>query len=114
MKQSVDQRIRDFAKIFKTDFIKKTSYFKTEDFTLVEPIEVLALELNEIDDVKEAQALRKNLLVKNNQVIKLVGSKRTGDSLEQRDDYYDQRESYKRFKYGEDFEDVNEILELHQ
>ncbi|CDW88629.1 nucleolar complex protein 4 homolog [Stylonychia lemnae] len=120
MKQSIDQRVRDYTKMFKTDLIKKNSFFKTDDFTLVDPIEVLALDLAEIDDAKEAKALKKNLLIKNKQQVKLVGVKRNSDTLEQRGssryeyDQYDQGESYKRFKYGEDFEEMGEILALRQ
>lgn len=49
MKQHYDQKVRDYAKIFKTDLFKKTSFFKCEEFTSADPLEVLLLDLNDID-----------------------------------------------------------------
>ena len=64
MKQHFDSKVRDFAKIFKTDLHKKTSYFKSEEFTVADPLELLVLDLNEVDEKKEGKAFKKNLLVK--------------------------------------------------
>lgn len=33
LKNCVDQKVRDYAKILKTDLMRKTSYFKSEEFT---------------------------------------------------------------------------------
>ena len=46
--------------------MKKTSYFKSEEFTTAEPLDLLIMDLNDIDDKKEGKALKKNLLIKNN------------------------------------------------
>lgn len=66
MKQHVDKKVRDYAKIFKTDLLRKTSYFKSEEFTTTDPLDLLTLELNEIDCVKESKAFKRNLLIKHN------------------------------------------------
>eukprot|EP00347_Sterkiella_histriomuscorum_P012185 403369569 len=118
MKQHFDSKVRDFAKIFKTDLHKKTSYFKSEEFTVADPLELLVLDLNEVDEKKEGKAFKKNLLVKHGQSsaqLGLIGQKRTQDMVEdyQGYGYRDQTEGYKRYKYGEEFEDVHDILSLH-
>jgi U3 small nucleolar RNA-associated protein 19 len=64
MRQHFDSSVRNYCKVFKTDFLRKTAYFKCEDFTSVNPIDVLGQELDEIDNEKEGEALKKNLMMK--------------------------------------------------
>ncbi len=66
MKNHVDSRVRNYAKVFKTDFKRKTQFFKSEEFTTVDPLDLLMQELNDIDDEREGESFKKNLLVKHN------------------------------------------------
>lgn len=50
MKQHFDSKVRDYAKIFKTDILRKTSYFKIEELTTEDPIDLLLLDINEVSD----------------------------------------------------------------
>lgn len=41
LKSHYDERIRNYAKVFKTDLDRKGAFFKCEDFTSVDSLEVL-------------------------------------------------------------------------
>ena len=78
----MDSNVRQYAKVFKTDFLRKSAFFKCEEFTNIDPIEVLKQELEEVDNEKEGEALKKNLMMKHGQLSfteKLIGLKRTSD-----------------------------------
>ena len=62
MREHYDQNVRQYAKVFKTDFLRKTAFTKVEDFTQVDPIDMLLQDLEEVDNEKEGDALKKNLL----------------------------------------------------
>ena len=62
MRQHYCGNIRNYAKVFKTDFLRKTAYAKCEEFTQVDPIDMLLGELDEIDNEKEGEALKRNLM----------------------------------------------------
>ena len=99
--------------------MRKTAFIKSEDFLAADPIDVLLNELNEIDDAKEGDALKKNLLQKYMQLpnmINLTGTKRGADQLDpfNNDHFYEmQAEPNKRFKFNEEFEELNDIFALH-
>lgn len=40
-RQHYDSNVRNYAKVFKTDFIRKTAWVKCEEFTQVDPIDML-------------------------------------------------------------------------
>ena len=112
MKQHYHKKVRDFAKIFKTDLMKKTSFFKSEDYTVTDALDLLKMDIEDIDDVKEGKSFRTNLLVKNKQMVdeEKTLKKRTKDSL---DINYDYQQGYKRVKYGEQFAENPELFDLH-
>lgn len=56
--------VRSYAKVLKTDFIRKTAFFKLEDITQVDPLDMLLQEVKDVDNDKEGDALKKNLLMK--------------------------------------------------
>ena len=62
MRQHIDSNVRTYAKVFKTEFLRKTAFFKCEELTQVDPLDMLMQDLNEIDNEKEGEALKKNLL----------------------------------------------------
>lgn len=64
MKHHYDSRVRNYTKVFKTDFMRKAAFFKCEEFTQVDSLDILLQDLNDIDDIKEGEALKRNLLVK--------------------------------------------------
>lgn len=53
MKYHYDENVRNYSKVFKTEFLRKEAFFKCEEFTTVDPIEILETELNEVDNEKE-------------------------------------------------------------
>ena len=116
MRQHVDSSVRTYAKVFKTDFLRKTAFFKCEDFTSVDPIDMLLQELDEVNHEKEGEALKKNLLQKHGQssfTDKLVGMKRHSEIDAEFNDMLDRSNAPKRAKFAENFEDVSEMFALH-
>lgn len=80
MKHHYDERVRTYCKVFKSQFQSKEAFIKCEEFTQVDPLDMLLQDLNEIDDEKEGQSFKKNLLGKHGQDITLrMGMKRTAD-----------------------------------
>jgi hypothetical protein len=82
MRQHYDTNVRQYAKVFKTDFLRKTAMAKCEDFTQADPIQVLMQELQEVDDEKEGEALKRHLMMKHGQMVSMVGKKRSPDMLD--------------------------------
>ena len=41
MKHHYDDRVRNYTKVFKTDFPKKEAYFKIEEFAAAQPLDLL-------------------------------------------------------------------------
>jgi hypothetical protein len=121
MRQHYDTNVRNYAKVFKTDFLRKTALAKCEDFTQADPIQVLMQELEEVDDEREGEALKKHLMMKHGQMVKIVGKKRSADMLDdgfEADQDYNQmmdnaNDPTKRVKFAEAFEDVNDMFALH-
>lgn len=64
MRQHLDSSVRNYAKVFKTDFLRKAAFFKCDDFTQADPIQVLMQELQDVNNEKEGEALKKNLMVR--------------------------------------------------
>ena len=73
IRQQFDNNVRQYAKVFKTDFLRKSALFKCEEFTQAEPISVLLQELEDINNEKEGDALKKHLMAKNGQAVKIIG-----------------------------------------
>ena len=73
IRQHFDNNVRQYAKVFKTDFLRKSALFKCEEFTQAEPISVLLQELEDINNEKEGDALKKHLMAKNGQAVKIIG-----------------------------------------
>jgi hypothetical protein len=119
MRQHFDSNVRQYAKVFKTDFIRKTAFFKCEELTQVEPLDMLLQDLEDIDHEKEGEALKKNLLMKHGQMAfasaSKVKGKRSQDELDdaQFNEMMDRANApNKRQKFAEEFEDVNDIFAL--
>ena len=82
---------------------------------------VLLQELEEVDNEKEGDALKKNLLMKHGQLSfaeKLAGMKRSSYEGQDADmEYNTMMDSAnapnKRAKFGEAFEDINDMFALH-
>jgi len=55
--------------LFKGDISRKTNFFKCEDFTGIDSLEILKTDLNSINLVKEQKAINKLLLKKHNQWV---------------------------------------------
>lgn len=82
MRQHIDSNVRAYAKVFKTEFLRKAAFFKCEELTQVDPLDMLMQDLNDIDNEKEGEALKKNLLLRHGQLSfneKLVGIKRASN-----------------------------------
>lgn len=62
MRQHFDQRVRDFLKLFKQDFLHKTNMFKPEDFVNSNHLDVLKQDLDDLDVQKETQLIKKNIM----------------------------------------------------
>lgn len=114
MKSHYDERVRNYSKVFKTELNRKEAYFKCEDFTTVDPLEVLEQDLNDIDNEKEGLALKKHLLKKHGQdAPSRLGLKRTSDQLDyQNSEILQGGQPNQRFKYAEDFEEMDDIFAL--
>ena len=50
--------------MFKTDFLRKTAFFKCEEFTQADPLAVLLQELEDVNNEKEGDALKKHIMAK--------------------------------------------------
>jgi len=62
-----DQRVRDYAKILKTELLLKPTDKKAQDFAQADTLALLKDEIAELDLNKEVTIIRKNLLSKNGQ-----------------------------------------------
>lgn len=49
MKHHYDERVRNYSKVMKTDILKKEVYFKCEEFTNINSLEMIEQDLNSID-----------------------------------------------------------------
>jgi hypothetical protein len=67
LRQHMDASIRNYAKVFKTEFIRKTAFTKCEEFTQADQLAILKQELEEVDNEKEGEALKKHLMIKHGQ-----------------------------------------------
>lgn len=80
MKSHYDERVRNYSKVFKTDFNRKEAFFKCEDFTTVNALDLLEQDLNDVDNEKEGMAFKKHLMKKHGQdVTSRFDLKRTSD-----------------------------------
>ena len=82
-----DQRVRDYAKILKTELLSRPTLLKAEDFAQADSLSLLRTELTEIDLTKEVGLIKKNLLQRHGQAEKEeteanVLGKRLGDQLD--------------------------------
>ena len=41
MKEHIDSKVRNYAKVLKTDFMKKGAFFKSEELVAVDPLDIL-------------------------------------------------------------------------
>jgi hypothetical protein len=70
MKNHYDEKMRNYAKVFKTDFLRKEAFYKCEEFTTVSTLDVIEQELNDINIEKEGITFKKNLLkIKYNELV---------------------------------------------
>jgi hypothetical protein len=121
MRQHVDSNIRQYTKVFKTDFLRKSALFKCEEFTQADPLAVLLQELEDVNNEKEGDALKKHLMAKHGQGVVIIGKKRSADALgdegfvadQEYNDMMDQASAPKRAKFSEAFEDINDMFALH-
>ena len=67
LRQHLDSSIRNYAKVFKTDFVRKTAFTKCEEFTSADPLSVLMQDIDEVDNEKEGEAFKKHLMIKHGQ-----------------------------------------------
>lgn len=81
---------------------------------------MLLQELNEVDNSKEGEALKKNLMQRHGQLAfadKLAGMKRSSDILMDDMEYNDMMDQAnapnKRSKFAEAFEDLGDMFALH-
>ena len=117
MRQHYHSNVRQYAKIFKTDFVRKTAFFKCEEFVQVDPLDVLLQDLKEIDHEKEGDALKKNLMMKHGQHT-VVLEKRHREEIMGDQEFNEMMDRAnapnKRAKFAETFDDVNDMFALHQ
>ena len=59
-----DQRVRDYARVLKTELLSKPTDKKASEFAQADTLALLRTELQELDVRKEVTLIRKNLLVK--------------------------------------------------
>ena len=52
MQKHYDQRVRDFCKLFRTDFLRKTVFYKSEDFISEDPLNQIIADLEQLDEKK--------------------------------------------------------------
>lgn len=64
MQQHYDQRVRDFAKVLKTDIGAKKDFIKAQDYAQADNLALLKADLDELDFSKEAALIRKNLMAR--------------------------------------------------
>mmetsp|Transcript_118803 Transcript_118803/g.165527 ORF Transcript_118803/g.165527 Transcript_118803/m.165527 type:complete len:104 (-) Transcript_118803:150-461(-) len=67
MKNHYDQRVRDFCKLFKTNFMQKTVFYKTEQLLSAEgegPVDQLIADLKSVEAVKDGKIYSKHLASK--------------------------------------------------
>jgi hypothetical protein len=78
--------------------------------------------LEDVNNEKEGDALKKHLMAKHGQAIVIIGKKRSADALgevgfaadQEYNDMMDQASApNKRVKFSEAFEDVNDMFALH-
>jgi hypothetical protein len=41
MKSHYDEKVRNYCKVFKTDFLRKEAFFKCEEFTTVSSLDII-------------------------------------------------------------------------
>ena len=68
MTKHYDQRVRDFCKLFRADFLRKTVFFKSEDFINEDPLNQIIADLEQLDEKKTHEQIRRNLLKKHDQL----------------------------------------------
>ena len=101
--------------------MRKSALFKCEEFTQVDPLAVLLQELEDVNNEKEGDALKKHLMAKHGQGVVIIGKKRSADALgdegfaadQEYNDMMDQASAPKRAKFSEAFEDINDMFALH-
>jgi len=59
--------------VFKTDFLRKSALFKCEEYTQADPLSVLLQDLEDVNNEKEGDALKKHLMAKHGQAIMIIG-----------------------------------------
>jgi CBF/Mak21 family len=68
MRYHYHQEVRAYAKVLKSEFIRKTAMAKVEEYAGVDAIEGILQELDGVDIEKEGDALKKNLMAKHGQL----------------------------------------------
>ena len=112
-----DQRVRDYARVLKTELLSKPTDKKASDFAQADTLALLRSELQELDVRKEVNLIRKNLLVKHGQAeAEFQGANLLGKRLGDRLDSYAQPDDLgfhsKRAKMGEKFEQFDDFFAL--
>jgi hypothetical protein len=90
----MDSNLRNYAKVFKTDFVRKTAFTKCEEFTQADPLSVLMQDIDEVDNEKEGEAFKKHLMIKHGQygfvseMLAAQGKRTHADRLAEEDMQY--------------------------
>lgn len=121
LRQHMDSGIRNYAKVFKTEFIRKTAYTKCEEFTQADPLAILKQDLDEVDNEKEGDAFKKHLMIKHGQysiVEEINIGKRNCETYAQEDYEFNQmmdeaNQPNKRARFAEEFEQIDDMFALH-
>jgi U3 small nucleolar RNA-associated protein 19 len=53
IKSEFDETVRNYSKLFKSDLSRKTNFFKCEDFSGIDALDILKTDLNSINLIKE-------------------------------------------------------------
>ena len=123
LRQHMDSAIRNYAKVFKTEFVRKTAYTKCEEFTQADPLAVLGQELDEVDNEREGEAFKKHLMIKHGQYSfadqMALGKRNAVERFAQDDQEFnammdEANQPTKRARFAEEFEDINDMFALHQ
>ena len=121
LREHMDSGVRNYAKVFKTEFVRKTAYTKCEEFTQADPLAVLRQDLDEVDNEKEGEALKKHLMIKHGQysiVEEINIGKRNSERYAQEDLEFNQmmdeaNQPNKRARFAEEFEQIDDMFALH-
>jgi hypothetical protein len=78
----MDQQIRNYSKLFKADLSRKTNFFKYEEFTSLDPLEMMISELESLDVSAESGAIKKSILLSHGQWREPILKKRLAENID--------------------------------